>query len=776
MQPKSTFKSLLASLMLLTPYFLLLLTSVDARSTLNTRNVRRTSNSTIDTLSHLYTRQSSNSINVVLNANPPTSKQVQISSYTFTPSTGSISGAIWVRNIAFAKVVQLFYSDPTPVFSPNFVFNASYSSTTPSGYEIWRFSGSSARLGPNSQIYVKYDVSGATYYDGNYFLPSPPPTTTTVPPTIAPTTPPRPSPTRPPIDPNAPILEIPHPYGPQARQQLLVKQYTFTPPTRALSGEIYVLRSASPARVQLFYSNSTGVFAPTNAPFLEAKFLRTGDAGYDIWSFEGVIEGGIGSQFYLRGQFGNTAVFDSNGGEWYNYRILPAQRELPGWLGRSVYHVMTDRFARSGNNNAPCTDWKNYCGGNWEGLRQKLGYIKGMGFDAIWISPIESNTDRGYHGYWAFDFAQLNEKFGTETTLGQMIDAAHDLGIYVMFDIVANHMGPIRSITEYPAPLNKPSNFHSYCEINYFRSPPETQQTYEFCRINPVNPDLNTEDPETINYLYNHVRTVVQKFKPDGLRLDTLRHIRKDFWRGYMEAAGGIFSFGEAANSDTAYVADYQNYVPSLANYPLFTNVVQNSLLRKNSMQSIERQLRENKLYYKNSSILGNFIDNHDQDRVLFVRNDPAILRTSIVLALFTDGIPTIWQGTEQAFKENADTRRPMWAADIPYHTSPPDGYYQYLAIMNRYRRDMGGDEFVYSTHAPLFTTESLHIFQRGPFIVAISNAGGGSVVPPQPFRVPARFSGKTLRNVLIPTDTITPDANGFYTITITNGEPKVYM
>lgn len=60
------------------------------------------------------------------------------------------------------------------------------------------------------------------------------------------------------------------------------------------------------------------------------------------------------------------------------------------WKSRSIYFALTDRIARnesdSGGNS--CSDLGQYCGGTFKGLQSKLDYIRGMGFDAIWISPV----------------------------------------------------------------------------------------------------------------------------------------------------------------------------------------------------------------------------------------------------------------------------------------------------------------------------------------------------------------------------------------------------
>lgn len=74
---------------------------------------------------------------------------------------------------------------------------------------------------------------------------------------------------------------------------------------------------------------------------------------------------------------------------------------------------MTDRFARNDGSKNGCSDLGWYCGGGYIGLKNHLDYIQGMGFDAIWISPIIDNRDGGYHGYWGRNIYELNKNFGT---------------------------------------------------------------------------------------------------------------------------------------------------------------------------------------------------------------------------------------------------------------------------------------------------------------------------------------------------------------------------
>lgn len=109
------------------------------------------------------------------------------------------------------------------------------------------------------------------------------------------------------------------------------------------------------------------------------------------------------------------------------------------WRGRSIYQVFTDRFAPTDSTTKPScpSGYGGYCGGTWQGIISKLDYIQvsnlrirkvtlliwvleGMGFTAIWISPVVeqvADPSRGYHGYSAQDLYSVNTNFGSADDL-----------------------------------------------------------------------------------------------------------------------------------------------------------------------------------------------------------------------------------------------------------------------------------------------------------------------------------------------------------------------
>jgi glycosidase len=80
-------------------------------------------------------------------------------------------------------------------------------------------------------------------------------------------------------------------------------------------------------------------------------------------------------------------------------------------------------------------------GGTLKGLRSKLGYLRRLGVTAIWISPVfkQAAFEPTYHGYGIQNFLDVDPHFGTREDLRNLVDAAHQLGIYCILDVILNH-------------------------------------------------------------------------------------------------------------------------------------------------------------------------------------------------------------------------------------------------------------------------------------------------------------------------------------------------
>ncbi|KAG6912830.1 hypothetical protein DXG01_011659, partial [Tephrocybe rancida] len=181
-----------------------------------------------------------------------------------------------------------------------------------------------------------------------------------------------------------------------------------------------------------------------------------------------------------------------------------------------------------------------------------------MGFDAVWISPVVENIDdetvygEGYHGYWAKNINGLNAHFGSQGDLKELSSALHSRGMYLMLDVVANHMVIVpKNETSSTATLDfsstvsfsKESDYHPYCLVSDYNNQTDVEQCWLGDKKLPLA-DLNTENADVVKTLNEWIKNLVQTYGVDGLRIDTAKHVRKDFWPEFIQSAR-IFSMGE---------------------------------------------------------------------------------------------------------------------------------------------------------------------------------------------------------------------------------------
>jgi alpha-amylase len=260
------------------------------------------------------------------------------------------------------------------------------------------------------------------------------------------------------------------------------------------------------------------------------------------------------------------------------------------WKSRTIYQLLTDRFYPDPPYYPPipptphnvCRNWRHYCGGTYKGIVEKLPYIKSMGFDAIWISPIVRNVEMagqtsGYHGYWMTALYELNEHFGTGDDLKALVKAAHAMDIFVMVDIVANHAGPIgQDYSQFSKELNQPEHYHEYCNV-FDEDHPENQWRMERCWLAGLA-DFNHENPYVVEQLTKWISNMVTTYNLDGLRIDTIPHVPHHFWKKFSDASN-VFQVGEALDPRADYVGSYQNYLHGKTAFKLILTLPRNAQL-----------------------------------------------------------------------------------------------------------------------------------------------------------------------------------------------------
>jgi alpha-amylase len=279
-----------------------------------------------------------------------------------------------------------------------------------------------------------------------------------------------------------------------------------------------------------------------------------------------------------------------------------------------------------------------------------------MGFDAIWISPVVDNLGNGYHGYWAKNWEKRNDHFGSDDDLKSLINAAHAKGIYVMVDVVANHVAPVGDDFSQIYPLNKSEHYHSDCDINDWGN----QSQVENCRLAGL-PDLNQNNDYVRGYLKSWIKNLVNDFGFDGIRIDTIPEVPHDFWAEFTQASG-VFQMGECFNGDPAYVGPYQQQVEGLFNYPMYFTI-KDVFGSGQSMQGIKNRFAQEGPHFKDIDALGIFVDNHDNARFLNQYNNQRMFKNALLFALTSRGIPFYYYGSEQAYAGGNDpqNRESLW-------------------------------------------------------------------------------------------------------------------
>ncbi|KAG5974263.1 hypothetical protein E4U55_008264 [Claviceps digitariae] len=435
------------------------------------------------------------------------------------------------------------------------------------------------------------------------------------------------------------------------------------------------------------------------------------------------------------------------------------------WKSRSIYFVLTDRVARHGGDGGgpACGDLGNYCGGTFRGLQGKLDYIRGMGFDALWITPVVANTERGYHGYWARDLYYVNPKLGSAQDLKNLVNAAHEKNMLVMVDVVANHVGPGPISDRSPYPLNLQSSYHPRCAIDY-----NNQFSIENCWVADL-PDVKTRDPVIRSMYYTWVKWLIGEFKFDGMRIDTFRQVERDFWTGFISAAG-VFSLGEVFDGNPGLVAGYARApLTSLLNYPIYFPLNRFYQQRGSSQDLVDMHNQVGTMF-PDPAALGTFLDNHDNPRFLNQKNDVALLKNALTYVMLARGVPIVYYGTEQAYAGGADpsNREDLWRTGF----NTKSEVYGFLSALSRVRKQRGG--LPADDHKHLMVEPTGYAWSRanGDVIALTSNIGRGNSRNYCIWTWRGHGSWRSIFNGM----THKADDRGVLCVDVKNGEPDVLV
>lgn len=145
---------------------------------------------------------------------------------------------------------------------------------------------------------------------------------------------------------------------------------------------------------------------------------------------------------------------------------------------------------------------------------------------------------------------------------------------------------------------------------------------------------MKQENEYVKNTLLSWIQNLIKKYSIDGIRIDTIPEVPKWFWKLFAESAG-VYQVGEVFDGRIDYVSDYQNYLDALLNYPLYFSL-KNAFQYNGSMRQFESTLQAVSRSFKDPSVLGVFVNNHDNARFLNNNYNIPKFKNAIAFGLLT--------------------------------------------------------------------------------------------------------------------------------------------
>jgi neopullulanase len=345
-----------------------------------------------------------------------------------------------------------------------------------------------------------------------------------------------------------------------------------------------------------------------------------------------------------------------------------------------IYLIMPDRFADGDRRNdqlagAPgLFDRRNpraYHGGDFEGIREHLDYLRELGVTTIWLTPIVENdpaSPEDYHGYGAVDEYAVERHFGTLEDLRSLVRDAHADRLKVILDFVPNHVGPHHPwVNEPPEPdwFHGTLAQHATSNGNFqFLADPHAPPRYWRDVVDGwfagILPDLNQDNPEVAEYFIENALWWAEETGIDGYRLDTFPYVSLRFWSEWHAALRAVYpqmtTVGEVFNGDpditSFFVGGHKGFdgidtgVTTVFDFPLF-DALRGVISGGASIETIVQVLSRDRLY-PHPELLVPFLGNHDVPRLASLPGmDQAKLKLAFSLLLTMRGIPEIYYGDE---------------------------------------------------------------------------------------------------------------------------------
>ena len=348
--------------------------------------------------------------------------------------------------------------------------------------------------------------------------------------------------------------------------------------------------------------------------------------------------------------------------------------EVPQWAANKVvYQIFPSRFAATQPVDkelwykAPITPMDDLHG-NLRGIIEHLDYIKDLGIDVVYLTPIfKSNS---CHKYDTIDYYQVDPSFGTTEDLKELVQKSHERGMKVVLDAVYNHSG--REFFAFQDILEKGEK-SKYLDLYFIDELPPRGEWGEIPNFKCFGyyggmPKLNLKNPEVEKYITDVACYWIKECDIDGWRLDVGDEISHFFWKNFRKAI-------KAVKKDMLIIGEIWHYAgdflegdewDTVMNYPFYLNLIDLLADEKINVSQFVQNLGylKGRLNKKCYPLMWNLIDRHDTARFLHLCHDNKKKQhLAAAFQLLLPGMPMVYYGDEYAMPgaNDPDCRRGMY-------------------------------------------------------------------------------------------------------------------
>ncbi|SHK15396.1 Glycosidase [Anaerocolumna jejuensis DSM 15929] len=341
--------------------------------------------------------------------------------------------------------------------------------------------------------------------------------------------------------------------------------------------------------------------------------------------------------------------------------------EVVDWMqGAVFYEIFIDRFyqgAKDKNTDYINLEWggipdpKSFTGGDIPGITQKLDYLKELGINGLYLTPVFESISN--HKYDIYNYKKIDGHFGTNEDFYKLVKEAHKRGIRIVLDAVFNHCSNLLPQFQDVLLKGKASRYFNWFMIDGDKI--DTQNiNYEVFGYSAYMPKFNTSNTEVQEFLMDIALFWIKEYDIDGWRLDVSDEVSHNFWRKLREAVKKVkpesVIIGE--NWHDAYSFLQGDQYDSIMNYAFTKACLDYYAFQTVNAQGFAEKL--NHLLMRNNgqvnAMMLNLLDSHDTDRFFtYVHKNKDRLLSAIAVMCMYMGAPCIYYGTELCLEGGYD-------------------------------------------------------------------------------------------------------------------------